>query len=292
MKPTIAIAGPGKVGCALGRRLAAAGYPLTGLYARDPDKGRSAATFIGLDPANLTQNLAELAGTRVIILALPDDRLQEFSTRLQAEAALGPETTLIHCSGLHPAAILAPGAQVGRLSLHPLLPFANAATAAARLDGCPFALEGDEEHLPLGKELISALGGKPFLLPSTAKPLYHAAASMASNFLVSLTERACALLVECGLTESDALDLIAPLQQATLENCHRFGPAQALTGPIVRGDAGTLVRHLEALAEQAPDQLELYQTLATQTLRLALDSKRLAPDKGEEISKVLFSVDE
>ncbi len=287
MKPAVAIVGPGKVGSALGRRLYTAGYPLSALYARDLQKGLKAAAFIGCPVEIVTRELQPLAAAELILLCLPDDQLQQFSSRLCRELGLGDEATLIHCSGLHPASILAPGEQIGRLSLHPLLPFADSASAAEQLAGCPFALEGDEDRLRLGTELIDAIGGRPFNLPSHAKHLYHTAASLASNFLVSLTDGACALLAECGLEESEALALLAPLQQATLQNIQRFGPAPALTGPIVRGDTGTVARQLHAITAQAPEQVDLYRSLAGATLGLAVRSGRLSAQKAEPIRQLI-----
>lgn len=287
MKPSFAIAGPGKVGCALGKRLVTAGYPLVALFSRDLEKGMDAARFIGAPQSIITQEPRDLARAGLIFLCLPDDRIEEFSTRLAETTPLKPVTTIVHCSGLHPAAILASGSAAGRLSLHPLLPFADRVTASCQLEGCPFAVEGDEGRLELGEELVHAIGGRPFRLPSEAKARYHAAACVASNYLVSLTDFACRLLADCGLKEDEAIKLLAPLQQATLANLYQLGPEQALTGPIVRGDAGTVAKHLSALSASSAADQTLYRKFAEATLELSTRSGRLSQEQAEAILALL-----
>lgn len=289
MKPALVLIGPGRVGCAFSRRLREAGYPIAAVISRDQKRALEAARFIGCGAETATTDIRLAAQGDILLLALPDDQLQPFSRRLCQEAELTAGTTLVHFSGLHPAAILArPNSDIGLLSLHPLLPFADRDNAARNLQDCPCTLEGDANRQALGLELIAAVGGLPFTLPAAAKPTYHAAASIASNFLVSLSASARDLIVaSCGLDPPQAQQLLAPLQRATLDNLRALGPEQALTGPIVRGDAGTLALHLETLARQSPDLFDLYRRLARATLELACRSGRLSAEDAEPLRRLL-----
>ncbi len=288
MKPALVLIGPGRVGSAVGQRLYKAGYPLAAIIGRDLHRTQEAARFIGCDSQLATTDLQAAAAGNILLLALPDDQLDSFSTRLGTQVELTEKTTLIHFSGLHPAAILScPEAKIGSLSIHPLLPFANRQMAVDSLGNCPCAVEGDKDRLALGQELVAGFGGQGFLLPTEAKQIYHTAASLASNFMVTLTACARDLLVDCGFDPQQALQLLTPIHRATSTNILELGPEQALTGPIVRGDVGTVALHLSALQNKSEQLLELYHCLATATLELAQKSGRLPTDKAAALRLLL-----
>ncbi len=288
MKPALVLIGPGRVGCALGHLLHKAGYPLAAVIGRDQERTAEAARFIGCGEQLATTDLQAASKGDILLLALPDDQLTDISIRLHQEVVLAKGTTLIHFSGLHPARIMSPQrSDIGLISIHPLLPFADRLMAVANLSGCPCAIEGDQNRVWLGKELVTAIGGVDFLLPSAAKELYHAAACIASNFMVSLTACARDLLGDCGLDPQQAMQLLGPLQRATSANILELGPEQALTGPIVRGDSRTVATHLDALQHKSPELAELYRSLAKETLKLACTSGRLAEDRANEIKLLL-----
>ncbi len=289
MKPALVLIGPGRVGCALGHLLHTAGYPLAAIIGRDLEKTVEATRFIGCSEQLATTDLQAAAKGQILLLALPDDQLAEFADRLQSEVVLAKEACLIHCSGIHPAEILTRQREdIGLLSIHPLLPFADRQLAVANLKNCPCALEGDRQRLELGQDLIAAWGGTTFLLPTETKPLYHAAASIASNFMVSLTACARDLLCDCGFDPQQAMQLLAPLHRATSANILELGPEQALTGPIVRGDSKTVATHLKVLENKSIELAELYRSLGMVTLQLAEKSGRLPSAQAEEI-KALFA---
>jgi predicted short-subunit dehydrogenase-like oxidoreductase (DUF2520 family) len=143
----------------------------------------------------------------------------------------------------------------------------------------------DDDAYSLGEGLARDAGGRPFRIADDLKPLYHAAAVFASNYLVTVTAIAEELEREAGL--DDPLGALAPLQQATLSNVERVGPAAALTGPAVRGDAVTVRRNLEALAKHAPDAVSSYVALADLALALAERSGRLPTDGREAVEEEL-----
>ena len=284
MKPSIALIGPGKVGCAIGRRLFEAGYPMQTVIGRDQQRTTTACHFIGCSEAVASLDLQTAAGAKIILLAVPDDQIEDLAADFTDATPLAEDQTLIHFSGLHPARLMRLGTESAQLlSIHPLLPFADRQLAYKKLSDCPCALEGDESAIPLGEKLISALGGKSFTIVSDKKQLYHAGACVASNFLVTLLGTARDLLSQAGIADEDAIPLLLPLVQASLDNTEKLGPEAGLTGPIVRGDAGTVQQHLRALEASAPELLPLYRLLGEKTVELAVQSGRLNPDQAKKL---------
>ncbi|MDT8419153.1 MAG: DUF2520 domain-containing protein [Desulfuromonadales bacterium] len=289
MKPRIVLIGPGRVGAAVAKRLHRAGYPLEALISRDRIRAEEAAQFIGCDPDVATSDLARVRAGEIILMSIPDDQIEPMAKHLQETIGLAKKTTLVHFSGLKQASCMfLQGYETGLLSIHPLLSFADREMAAERLTGCPCALEGDAALLPLAEELATAMGGCPFPLPSEAKTIYHAAACVTSNYLVTLSARARDLLSYCGFDEHQAMELLRPLLRATCDNLDRLPPEKALTGPIVRGDTGTVTKHLTAMLSSTPEFLDLYCCMGEQTIDLATASGRLNKDQALKL-KQLFT---
>ncbi len=284
MKPSIALIGPGKVGCAVSRLLLDAGYPLVALIGRNRQRTIDACNFIGCDATLAGLNLRDAAKAQILLLAVADDQIDPLAKNLQVTAGLSAEQTLIHFSGLHPATVMRQDSSAAQLlSIHPLLPFADRQLAVERLPGCPCALEGDKSALALGEQVITAIGGKPFTIAGEQKALYHAGASIASNFLVTLLGISRDLLGQCGIDREKAIPLLLPLLQASLDNTETLGPEAGLTGPIVRGDRGTVQLHLQALERAQPDLLPLYRLLGKLTIDLAVKSGRLDPEQSKSL---------
>jgi len=284
MKPSVALIGPGKLGCSVARRLQDAGYPFAAVISRDLSRAQEACDFVGCEPNLASVQLSDAGKAQIILLAVPDDQLEAQAKALQSCAHLSAEQTLVHFSGLHPAALMRQKTSASQLlSIHPLLPFANRQLAVEKLSGCPCALEGDSVALALGEQLITDIGGKPFAIASDKKALYHASACIASNYLVTLLGTARDLLGQCGIDPEQAIPLLLPLVQASLDNTGQLGPEAGLTGPIVRGDRGTVQQHLRALAEAAPELLSLYRLLGEKTLELAVKSGRLPEEQAKNL---------
>lgn len=288
MKPSIALIGPGRVGSAVAKRLHDAGYPLAAIISRDLARAKDAARFISCEQRIASIDLNNARQGDVILLAIPDDQIDRMAKKLQEEILLQEKSTLIHFSGLKPAeSMKVEGSKAISISIHPLLSFADRNIAAERLTDCPCAIEGEKPGLPLAEELVAAMGGRPFHLPSEAKAIYHAAACIASNYLVSLTACARDLLSHCGFDKQQAMELLLPLHQATSGNLSHLPPEEALTGPIVRGDSGTVERHLIALGDQSPQSLALYRCLGQQTVQLATESGRLSEEQANKLRRIL-----
>jgi len=289
MKPSIALIGPGRVGSAICKRLQLAGYPITAVISRNEEQAKEACSFIGCTSTVAATQLPITPATQIILLAVQDDQIEPVAQQLQSEKKLSPQTTLVHFSGLHPAAIMGNRfSDTTLLSLHPLLPFANRQIAFSKLAQCPCALESDtQDALVLGEQLVEAIGGTHFIIASDKKGLYHSAACIASNYLVTLLDSAQELLIKCGIEKDQVTPLLLPLVQASLDNMRQLGSEQGLTGPIVRGDVGTVAKHIEELQNNAPELLPLYQQLGQLTTVLSQKAERLDATGATTIRQLL-----
>lgn len=242
----IVVVGRGRVGTAISRAAAGAGIDVT------------LAGRAGLESA--------CADAEVVLLCVPDG---EIASAAGSVAAAAPLLRLIgHTSGATELTALAAVAAEA-FSLHPLQTIPD---GAATLVGSPAAIEGSTaEGLRFARELAVALGMRPFELPPGSRAAYHAAAAIASNFLVTLEESAAGLLADAGI--HNGRELLAPLVLRTAANWAEHGPA-ALTGPIARGDEATVRRHLEAIARSSPELEPLYAELASRTRSLAAEGAR------------------
>ncbi|HDJ27978.1 MAG TPA: DUF2520 domain-containing protein [Proteobacteria bacterium] len=146
---------------------------------------------------------------------------------------------------------------------------ADPAAALRVLPGSYFCFEGDEAAYPLAGRLVAALEGRMLRIAATDKPLYHAAAVVASNFFIALESLAISMLEQVGIGEEDAREMLLPLIRGSLENLALKGPVDALTGPIVRGDHQTIAGHLQVLEQKMPIQVEMYKFLARLNVELA-----------------------
>lgn len=281
MSERIVIVGPGRMGLALGSALAACGevrrLTFFGREVEPPPhplfERRTGGIEYRLGPQPLPPE------TTIVVLAVPDDRLGEVARGLAGAGAAPAGCVAFHLAGALTTEVLAPLHAVGYAvgSLHPLQTVADPWSGGDRLIGSAFAIAGEPAALAAGRRLVAALRGKPLVVPPTLRPLYHAAAVFASNYLVALVAVAARLLGEAGVPESDALPAVLPLVRGTLDNLEQLGIAAALTGPIARGDVDTVRRHLARLS---PEERTLYSALGLEALGLAraagLDARRAA----------------
>src|SRR3990172_710703 len=265
----ISVVGAGRVGTALAVLWQRTGHRILAVAGGAATAERAAAHLPGvpvLDDASAARD------AEVVLIATPDDAIATACAQIAGE--LRACAAVIHASGATGLDALGAAASARTLSLHPLQTCPTVEAAVERIPGAAFAVTAiDEEGYALGERLALDAGGRPFRLADEAKPLYHAAAVFASNYLVTVT--ALAEELERAAGAPDPLDALAPLQAATLANVERVGPAAALTGPAVRGDAATVQRKLEALSAQVPEAVGPYVALADLALALAERSGRL-----------------
>jgi len=260
----VGVVGPGRAGTGLALAWARAGHDVR-LYGRRPKPVPT--------PLTLTVGAADdpppwLTAVSVVVLAVPDDAITPLARSLARAGSLAANQVVLHLSGLldHEAlaALSASGAALG--SLHPLQTLVEPRRVPGHLRGAWAAVEGMPRAVATAERLAYDIGLRPFRLRAEDKPRYHAAAVFASNYFVVVEAIAQELLRSTGLSESDAWSALAPLVGGTLDNLASQGPLGALTGPVARGDAETVARHLAVLSG---DQRELYRQLGTLALDLA-----------------------
>jgi predicted short-subunit dehydrogenase-like oxidoreductase (DUF2520 family) len=225
---------------------------------------------------------------RVVIVAVPDDHIAETVRALATAGALRAGQAVIHVSGSTSLEALDAAREVGAsiLALHPLQSFPDVQTGIDRLPGSGMAVTAtNEDDGALGDRLARDLGATPFFLSDEEKPLYHAAAVFAANYLVTVEALADRIMEAAGVTER--LPLLRALAQTSFDRTFAVGPGAALTGPAVRGDSGTIERNLRALAEHAPEATQPYVALGVAAAGLAAAAGRLAPEEHRRVEEAL-----
>ena len=226
------------------------------------------------------------AGTDLALLAVPDDDLSGLVEGLVNTGALTAGQLVVHPAGRFGVSVLAAATAVGALplALHPVMTFSGTAIDLDRLDGCSWGVTAPEPLLPIAQALVLEMGGEPEIVAETQRPLYHAALSHAANHLVTLVAQSADLLAAAGVDAPARM--LGPLVSAAMDNALRYGDA-GLTGPVVRGDAGTVRAQLAALRLHAPEAVPTYTTLARATALRALATGRLDPSAAENLLDAL-----
>jgi predicted short-subunit dehydrogenase-like oxidoreductase (DUF2520 family) len=279
-RPVIGIVGGGPVGLSLGVALAAAGWQVGAVASRDPARRER---FRRLVPGARAfgEPAAVLDECHLAIIAVPDDAIAAVAARMHLYSG----QALVHTSGLHGTEVLAEARAAGTScgSFHPLVAFADVDRAVAALRGATVAIEGDEDLLDVLAEMAQSIGALPVRLPPGSKPAYHAAAVLAAGGLVALLDVVAEVAALAGLDEAGALAVYGPLAAQALGNARALGIGPALTGPAVRGDAGTLEAHLGALERGAPAVLETYRALVRRQVAIAEARRALAPESAARL---------
>ncbi|HKP54149.1 MAG TPA: DUF2520 domain-containing protein [Chloroflexia bacterium] len=287
----IGFIGAGKVGTALASLLHARGVAVAGVSGRTLADGRRMALSAGLAASTAMEWQTTVAESSVVFLTVPDDAIAPLCREIAEAGGWRAGQGVVHCSGALPSAILQPAREAGAMiaSFHPLQAFASLDAAMSHMLGSTFALEGDAPLVDLLDGFVQALGGTSLRVTEREKVLYHAAAVIASNYTVTLAALASELLVGEGIAPdaNTALRYLMPLLKGTVDNLQALGLPDALTGPLVRGDVGTVARHLEGLDACAPELAHLYRHLARLTLPLAEQKGHLDTTTLEALAKSL-----
>ena len=290
---TVAIIGAGRLGGAIGRRLALAGYRIVAVTARTKRSAAVAARFIGAGEG-LTDVAKAAARADIVLITTPDREIRAVCERIAHGGGFRRGTLVAHTSGANSRELLDAARQAGarRAVMHPLQSVPSREQGVANLPGSFFRIDADPGALRRVRALVRALGGHELALPRWQSDpefaaLYHAGAVAASNYLVTLLDFAVRHLQALGADRRQALQAILPLVRGTLANVEWLGIPQALTGPIARGDAPTIAGHVAALKKRAPELLELYLHLARQTIPLAQERGPLTGQAAEELLQIL-----
>ncbi|MFT4287807.1 Rossmann-like and DUF2520 domain-containing protein [Nocardioides sp.] len=285
----IGVVGAGRVGAVLAAALRRAGHEIAAVAGEsDASRGRIADLLPGVRVAKPT---AVSRAADVLLLTVPDDMLANVVEMLTASGAIRRGQYVVHTSGRHGLAVLEPakGAGAHVVALHPAMTFTGTAVDLDRLSpisgvGCVFGLTAATADRAFAERLVADLGGRPMWVPEEMRTLYHAGLAHGANHLVTLVSEAMEILTAAGAT--DPAGTLRPLLQAALDNALESGDA-ALTGPIVRGDIGTVAAHLEDLRSNAPTMLPSYLAMARATLDRAVADGRLLPIRAARLRDVL-----
>lgn len=254
------------MGFSMGKFFVQGGVPVTGYWSRRRESAQEAALFTGTKRYDTLEALVQ--DSDALFLTVPDGAISQVFQQLKDLAI--SEKQICHCSGAMTAGEAFPGIrQTGAYgySIHPLFPVSSKFEAYRELAGAFFCLEGEGPHLSQWQELLSSLGPTVQRIPGEAKARYHAACSISSNLMCALVGESLELLETCGFSREAALRAITPLMRSNLEHIIRDGPVTALTGPVERGDAATVEKHLNCLSRG--EERELYRAVSRKLVRLA-----------------------
>ena len=266
----IGIAGAGRVAQALGRLLHSSGEPVAAVASRSAARAGAAAAFVGPDVKAVRYEELPSYVTRLLI-AVPDDAITAVA-QILAEGGM-KEGAAVHTCGAYGVEVLAPLAArgVACATLHPLQTVSSPEQGVTALRGCAFAISGEGRGVVWAGQIVRLLGGRPLTVRLDGKPAYHAAAVMASNYVIVLIDAALRLMEAAGIAPEEALPALGPLIRSSTENALLQGPTGALTGPVERGDVQTVALHLNALnAARVPAEIfKLYRAAGKYALQIA-----------------------
>jgi len=282
----IGFIGAGTVGTALAVRLSQEGCPVAAVSSQNLSSAQRLAKLVtNCQACHTGQEVADIA--ELVFITTPDDVISQVAAEVHWHA----RQDIAHCSGAHSVDILEPARQLGANtgSFHPLQTFASVDQAVENLPGSTFALEAAEPLLSRLKELASILKGNWVELKPGNKVLYHAAAVFVSNYLVTLVKLALDLWQDFGVSQREATRALLPLLKGTVNNIDNVGLPDCLTGPIARGDMGTISKHLSALEVKSPPLFTTYKELGLQTIPIALAKGKIDESRAEELKALLSS---
>ena len=280
----VGVVGTGRVGAVLGAALSQVGHRVVAGYGVSMTSRARAGMLLPGVPLMDVPAVFERSG--LVLLAVPDDVLPGLVEGLAGTGAIQPGQLVAHTSGRYGIGVLEPVTRAGGLplALHPAMTFTGTTVDLQRLGGATFGVTAPEPLWPVAEALVVEMGSEPVRIAEEHRPLYHAALAHGANHLVTLVNDAMDLLRAAGVADPDRM--LGPLLSAALDNSLRQGD-DALTGPVSRGDAGTVSSHLHEISGALPEAVGAYVALARRTAARALASDRLKPGDAEPLLDVL-----
>ena len=285
--------GAGTVGTALAVTLSSHGYVVSAVASRSLSSAQRLADAVNeVVPGTCSarpesQQVADCCD--LVFVTTPDDAVVEVAQRTRWR----PGQFVVHCSGALSndslRSVAATGAIVG--GFHPLQSFAGVAEAIQNIPGSMFGLEAEEPLLTVLVEMAEKLNGRWVRLRAEDKVLYHAAAVMTSNYTVALMKMATDLWLQFGVSRAEATQALLPLLRGTVSNIARIGLPGCLTGPIARGDFGTVEKHLAALDAKAPSLAEAYREIGLQAVEVSAAKGKASPEQIQRLRALLANGD-
>ena len=253
---TVGVIGAGRVGAPLASALRAVGHEVGAASGISEESRERLETLLPNVPRLQPEEVA--ARAELVLLTVPDDALRDVVSGIAAQGGWRPGQIVLHTSGVHVLAPLSPASDAGALpvAFHPAMTFTGTSLDVARLEGAPIAITSPPHVVPIGHALAVEIGGEPIVLEEENRALYHAALTHSANHVAALIARSQDLLAGLGIENPGAV--LRPLVVASVEGALAQNPGSAsnLTGPVVRGDVGTITAHLEALAVSPEAQAE------------------------------------
>ncbi|HVY09261.1 MAG TPA: DUF2520 domain-containing protein [Mycobacteriales bacterium] len=280
----VGVISAGRVGATLGAALARAGHRVVAVAGVSDASRRRAADLL---PGVAVRPPDEVAGVAdLLVLAVPDDALAPLVGGLATADVVRRGTLVMHTSGAHGTRVLDPLTERGALplALHPVMTFTGTEVDLQRLTGAAWGVTSEEVLRPVAETLVVEMGGEPSWVTEALRPLYHAGLAFGANHLVTLVAQSAELLAAAGVEEPQRM--LGPLLGAALDNALRSGD-RALTGPVARGDAGTVAKHLVTLATRAPESVDAYVAMARLTATRALAAGLLDVDAAATLLDAL-----
>lgn len=287
-KFNISIIGAGKVGVAVGNLLARKGHRIVTATAKTRASLDMAAPFLP-HTYMLQDNAEAVSAADVILITTKDEQIRTVCDDLVARDAIKPAHTLIHMSGGASLEVLSSAKTTGAkvASLHPIQSFASIELAIERLPGSYFGITANGPAKEIALQITHDLDGKPIEVADENKVLYHTAACIASNYLVTLLNLAEKVYAAAGLDKNAALEAMMRLVGGTMSNIRNVGTTAALTGPIARGDAKIIKQHLESLGKLGEDIVDIYKMLGIRTIDIAIEKGTLTKGDADRLTAIL-----
>jgi predicted short-subunit dehydrogenase-like oxidoreductase (DUF2520 family) len=285
LKDQFAILGVGKVGSAMGYLLKNAGYRIVAIADKSKHKAKQGSKYTGAEICEDAVDAASRAEN--IFITTPDDAIFSVCEKISREGSVKKGDKVIHVSGAGGLDLLDSARRMGAYvaSIHPLQTFADIESAIQSIPGSTFGITADDEIRDWSVQIVKNIGGIPFFVSEAEKPLYHAAACVASNYLTTLINIVENIYLSFGLDQETAIRAFWPLVEGTIRNIKNTGSVKSLTGPIERGDIGTIRKHLDILEKKFPDILDFYRTMGILTVDVGRKKGTLSEDKAEFIKK-------
>ena len=284
-----AIIGTGMVGTAIGFLLNKSGYKVISIYDKSAAAMKRALPYTAgealLSPREAVQN------ADCVLITTPDDLILSACKEIAITSEIKGKL-VFHMSGAGGLDLLEPARRAGAsvASIHPLQSFSSIDQAIQNIPGSYFGVTADKKAQPIAKNIIRNLGGIPLVISPQQKPLYHAAACFASNYLVSLMNVVESIYQAIGLNKKDAQRAFLPLVYGSLKNIENSGSISSLTGPIARGDSGTIKKHITALNKNLPQYSSLYSSLGLITVKIARQKGTLNARGAKNINAILKEI--
>lgn len=288
------IIGCGRTGTNLAVYLTKAGFVPTGFFSKTRASALKAQKAVNNAGLIFDTAVQACQDTDILFITTPDDTIENVCSDIASKNGFKNNISVFHLSGALSSEILASTQQsdpeqsdINIGSIHPLQSFTPYEKGQeSPFTGINISVEGTEGAVRIGEKIVTALNANSFTIPTNAKMLYHAAAVVASNYLVTIENFAINLLQKADLSEEKAYKILEPLIMGTLNNIRSKGSVNALTGPVARGDSDIVSSHINAIKKDMPEFSLLYKTMGKYTLDIATQRKEISSDQISKLSKL------